>query len=71
MPMDYRSQIDLPVAASHEKSPVRKQELDQHGSSELHIQNDGLTGQLLVMTSLGPRLMFPKLNCKCDSHCRV
>jgi len=28
-----------------------------------------------VMTSMGPRMMFPKLNCKCDSHygcdCRI
>ena len=66
MPMDYRSQIDLPVAANHDKSPIRKQEFDQHLQSDLHIQNDGQLNQMLVMTSLGPRMMFPKLNCQCD-----
>ena len=75
MPMDYRSQIELPIAAEHDKSPIRKQELDDHTQCDQHIQNDGLTGQLLVMTSMGPRMMFPKLNCKCDSHygcdCRI
>jgi hypothetical protein len=76
MPLDFRSQMDLPIAADHEKSPIRKQELDDHANAELHIQNDGLLGQMLVMTSLGPRMMFPKLHCKCDdSHygcdCRI
>jgi len=75
MPMDYHSQIDLPVAADHDKSPIRKQELDQHSNGECHIQNDGQPNQMLVMTSMGPRMMFPKLNCMCGSHygcdCRI
>ena len=76
MPMDYRSQIELPIAADHDKSPIRKQEFDQHGNGECHIQNDGLTGQMLVMTAVGPRMMTPKLNCQCGgSHygcdCRI
>jgi len=64
--MDYRSQIDLPIPANHDKSPIRKQEFDQHLQGDLHIQNDGQLNQMLVMTSLGPRMMFPKLNCQCD-----
>ena len=76
MPMDFRSQIDLPVAAEHVKSPIRKQEFDQHLQSDLHIQNDGQLNQMLVMTSLGPRMMFPKLNCQCGGSyygcdCRI
>jgi len=74
--MDYRSQIELPVAANHAKSPIRKQEFDQHGNGECHIQNDGLTGQMLMMTATGPRMMTPKLQCACGgSHygcdCRI
>ena len=76
MPLDFRSQMDLPIAADHEKSPIRKQELDDHTNAELHIQNDGLLGQMLVMTAVGPRMMTPKLRCQCDgSHygcdCRI
>ena len=76
MPMDYRSQIELPIAAGHDKSPIRKQELDQHGNGECHIQNDGLTGQLLVMTAFGPRMMTPKIQCACGGSyygcdCRI
>ena len=76
MPMDYCSQIELPIAANHEKSPIRKQEFDQHSGGELHIQNDGLPGQMLVMTAIGPRMMTPKLQCACGGahygcDCRI
>ncbi|MCL2118675.1 MAG: hypothetical protein FWH27_09655 [Planctomycetaceae bacterium] len=76
MAMDFRSPLDLSVAADHAKSPIRKQEFDQHCNSELHIQNDGLADQMLVMTAVGPRMMTPKLRCQCDgSHygcdCRI
>ena len=76
MAMDFRSPLDLPVAADHAKSPIRKQEFDLHCNSELHIQNDGLADQMLVMTAVGPRMMTPKLRCQCDgSHygcdCRI
>ena len=74
--MDFRSQIELPTAASSNKEAIRKQEFDQHGNSDLHIQNDGLLDQMLVMTAVGPRLMTPRLRCNCnDSHyscdCRI
>ena len=59
----YNSQIDLPVAADHEKSPIRKQEFDSHIDSEQHIQNDGAVNQMLVMTAVGPRMMTPKVTC--------
>ena len=65
-PAIYLSQIDLPIAAGHAKSPIRKQEFDRHRNAELHIQNDGLPGQMLVMTAFGPRMMTPKLQCQCD-----
>ena len=76
MPTIHYTQIDLPIAANHPKSPMRKQEFDQHRNDELHIQNDGLPGQMLVMTAFGPRMMTPKLLCKCNvSHygcdCRI
>jgi len=76
MPLDFRSQIELPSPAEVPKSPIRKQEFDQHKSADLHIQNDGLLDQMLVMTAVGPRLMTPKLRCQCnDSHyscdCRI
>ena len=74
--MDYRSQIELPIAANHAKSSIRKQEFDQHHDGDQHIQNDGLPGQMLVMTAIGPRMMTPKLQCVCGgSHygcdCRI
>ena len=76
MPMDYRSQIELPIAANYDKSPIRKQEFDDHAQCEQHIQNDGQPNQMLVMTAVGPRMMTPKLNCQCGgSHygcdCRI
>ena len=74
--MDFYSQIELPIPANHEKSPIRKQEFDQHQSGDQHIQNDGLTGQMLVMTAFGPRMMTPKIQCACggshyDCDCRI
>lgn len=59
----YRSQIELPIDADHEKSPIRNRELVTHIDSEKHIQNDGLLNQLLVMTAAGPRMMTPKVTC--------
>jgi hypothetical protein len=72
----YLSQIDLPIAADHVKSPIRKQEFDQHQNADLHIQNTGYIGQMLVMTAVGPRMMTPKLQCKCGGlhygcDCRI
>lgn len=61
----YSSQIDLPFAADHAKSPIRKQEFDSHVDSEIHIQNNGVNGQMLVMTAVGPRMMTPKVTCSC------
>ena len=66
----FASQIDLPVAADHEKSPIRKQEFDSHLDSEQHIQNDGVVNQMLVMTAVGPRMMTPKVTCDGFDHLR-
>jgi len=63
MTMDFRSQIELPMPAENLKSPIRKLEFDQHQNAELHIQNEGLLDQILVMTAFGPRLMTAKLQC--------
>ena len=69
-PIIYSNQIDLPVAADHEKSPIRKQEFDSHLDSEQHIQNDGAVNQMLVMTAVGPRMMTPKVTCDGFDHLR-
>jgi hypothetical protein len=74
--MDFRSQMELPAPAVNPKSPIRKQEFDNHTNTDRHIRNDGLTGQMLVMTAAGPCMMTPKLQCPCDeSHygcdCRI
>jgi hypothetical protein len=76
MPIIFPDQLDLPIAADHDKSPIRKQEWDNHANAELHIQNDGLPDQMLVMTATGPRMMTPKLTCACGGghygcECRV
>ena len=66
MPMDFRSQIELPIAAEDLKSPVRKQELDDHCISAKHIVS-GVIGQLCVMTSQGPKMMFARVQCSGDT----
>lgn len=62
-PIAFPSQIELPIPADDNKSPVRQAELTAHVNSPLHIQNDGLLGQILVMTASGPRMMYAKVNC--------
>jgi hypothetical protein len=62
-PIVYDSQIELPIAADDNKSPIRNQEFDVHTGSDRHIQNTGLPGQMLVMTTSGPKMMFPKITC--------
>ena len=74
-PIIFPDQIELPIAAAHDKSPFRKQEWDNHANTELHIQNNGSLNQMLVMTAMGPRMMMPKLTCACGGHygcnCRI
>jgi len=60
--MDFRSQIELPVPAEDLKSPVRKTEFDGHCISAKHIVS-GVIGQLCVMTSQGPKMMFARVQC--------
>jgi hypothetical protein len=76
MPINFYSQIELPIAADNNKSPIRKQELDNHTLSDLHIQNAGSLDQILVMTAVGPRMMTPRLTCSCGGghygcDCRI
>ena len=62
MPKQFLSQMDLPVPASDPKSPIRKQEFDAHTDSTQHVPT-GVIGQMLVMTSQGPRMMFAIVQC--------
>jgi hypothetical protein len=76
MPINFYSQIELPIAADNNKSPIRKHELDNHLQSDLHIQNAGYIDQMLVMTAVGPRMMTPRLTCSCGGghygcDCRI
>ena len=66
-PVVYANQLELPVAAEHEKSAVRKQEFDDHVRNVPHLLNPGLPDQMLVMTAVGPKMMYPVTRCSGSS----
>ena len=66
--IEFKSQIELPVAAESEKNAVRKQEFDSHANSNLrHLPSGGLIGQVVVMTATGMAWKFPKVVCGCGT----
>jgi len=66
--IEFKSQIELPVAAESEKNAVRKQEFDAHVNSNLrHLPPGGLIGQVVVMTTTGLAWKFPKVVCGCGT----
>ena len=62
-PVIYANQLELPVAAEHEKSAIRKQEFDDHVRNVPHLLDPGLPDQMLVMTAVGPKMMYPVIRC--------
>ena len=55
----FLSQLELPVAANHPKSSIRKQEFDAHAEDQiLHLPENGEVGQFLAMTPQGPRWVW-------------
>ena len=66
--IDFKSQIELPTAASSNNEAVRKQEFDAHVNSNLrHLPPSGQIGQVLVMTASGLAWKFPKVVCGCGT----
>ncbi len=66
--IDFKSQIELPAAASTDKEAVRKQEFDSHVNNNLrHLPSGGQVGQVLVMTASGLAWKFPKIVCGCGT----
>ncbi|MDR1493058.1 MAG: hypothetical protein LBT05_10095 [Planctomycetaceae bacterium] len=52
--ISFDNQIELPVAAQSNKSPVRKLEFDAHSDNiNLHLPFGGEAGQIPVMTKNG------------------
>ena len=66
--IEFKSQIELPIAAESEKNAVRKQEFDAHANSNLrHLPPGGLIGQVVVMMATGLTWKFPKVVCGCGT----
>ena len=66
--IEFKSQIELPIAAESEKNAVRKQEFDSHVNSNLrHLPPGGLIGQVVVMTATGMAWKWPHVVCGCGT----